>query len=309
MGERDDSVGLSPLVVWRLIDGKPGHENQSLGLCNALAAHVDIARVDIRVEGRGRSLMQWLAGRFPAGDQLAAPDLILGAGHLTHFSLLAARRRYGGRAVVIMRPSLPASLFDLCIVPEHDRLSAANVFQTRGVMNRVRTRAEDTGEHSLILLGGPSRHFAWDQQRVVDQVKVIVSQAPGHSFLLSDSRRTPDGCLDQIRALGFSNLNLISHAETESGWVSNAMASSLSVWVTEDSVSMVYEALTSGARVGLIELGGKRNGRVTQGVAQLLEEGWVTPYHQWLKREALSPPPSHFNEAQRCAAWMVERWL
>jgi len=26
----------TPLVIWRIIDGKPGHENQTLGLANAM---------------------------------------------------------------------------------------------------------------------------------------------------------------------------------------------------------------------------------------------------------------------------------
>lgn len=71
------------LVIWRLTDGKRGHENQSLGLCLALARQLKVDRHDIPVGGRPGQLAQWLSGRFPAGRQLPSPDLILGAGHRT----------------------------------------------------------------------------------------------------------------------------------------------------------------------------------------------------------------------------------
>ena len=46
-------------------------------------------------------------GRFLAWRDLPTPDIVLGAGHRTHLSLLAARRVHRGKAVVLMRPSLP----------------------------------------------------------------------------------------------------------------------------------------------------------------------------------------------------------
>ena len=73
---------------------------------------------------------------------LPTPDLLLGAGHHTHLSLLAARRIRGGKVVVLMRPSLPPGLFDLCLIPEHDAPPARpNVLATRGALNRIQPAA------------------------------------------------------------------------------------------------------------------------------------------------------------------------
>ena len=41
------------------------------------------------------------------------------------------------------------------------------------------------------------------------------------------------------------------------------------VWVTEDSVSMLYEALTAGCKVGLIEIDRIKDDRITRQIDQL----------------------------------------
>ncbi|MCH8840089.1 MAG: mitochondrial fission ELM1 family protein [Planctomycetes bacterium] len=45
-----------------------------------------------------------------------------------------------------------------------------------------------------------------------------------------------------------SNLTIVPHKETSSSWVSEHLANAARVWVSADSVSMVYESLTNGVR-------------------------------------------------------------
>lgn len=314
-----------PLVIWRLTDGKPGHENQSLGLCNALARRVVASRHDIVVGNRMGQLVHWLSGRFRAGEGLPSPDLIVGAGHRTHLALLAARRAFGGRAIVIMKPSLPLSLFDLCIIPKHDGVTGDNVFATRGVMNTISPcgsgapaakppagdAAPEEGDTSqtLILLGGNSPHYTWRDEAVLEQLRAIVYAQPDRRYLLTDSRRTPEEMLHKLADLKLPNLTLVPWQQTAPGWLATQLGMSRAVWVSEDSVSMVYEALTSGAMVGLIGLEKSRPGRVSRGIQRLVDEGWVTPFDAWRARGGLKASPGTFNEAARCAEWMVEQWL
>lgn len=322
-----------PLVIWRFIDGKPGHENQSLGLCNALARRISVARYDIPAGGRLSTGFHWLLGRFPAGAGLSSPDLILGAGHHTHPALLAARRACGGRAVVIMKPSLPLGLFDLCIIPEHDGVTGANVFVTRGVMNTITpcrsgapaakqpagenalpelpdsSSAQEDFAQTLILLGGTSAHYQWQDEVVLEQLETIVRRQPDERFILSDSRRTPEGFMQKAAALRLPNLILVPWGKSGPGWVAQQLGQSRAVWVSEDSVSMVYETLTSGTAVGLINLARNKPGRISRGVERLIKEGWVTPFERWRETGGFVRSPGIFNEAARCAEWMVEKWL
>lgn len=323
--QQQEARSGKPLVIWRLTDGKPGHENQSLGLCNALDRVVGVARYDIPVVGRFSSWLHWLTGRFPAGSRLPAPSLVIGAGHRTHPALLAARRAFGGRTVVLMKPSLPLSLFDLCIIPEHDGVTGENVFVTRGVMNTISSPSEcgsaaklpagaaaterEDSSQTLILLGGSSPHYQWRDEAVLEQVNTIVSRQPEERFVLSDSRRTAAGFLEKTAALKLTNLTLVPWQQSGPGWVAEQLGMSCAVWVSEDSVSMVYEALTSGAAVGLITLKQTKPGRVSDGIQRLVGAEWVTPFDAWRKRGALAVPPGTFNEALRCAEWVADQWL
>ena len=76
--------------------------------------------------------------------------------------MLNARRVRGGKVVVLMKPSLPAAWFDLCVIPAHDRPRRAdNILVTRGVLNRVRHDGCKDARAGLILVGGPSAHVTW----------------------------------------------------------------------------------------------------------------------------------------------------
>ena len=81
------------------------------------------------------------------------------------------------------------------------------------------------------------------------------------------------------------------------------------VWVSEDSMSMTYEAITAGAAVGLLSVPRRRNSRVTRGVENLIAKGWVTSFAQWQSGEPLSTAPLNLNEARRCADWICDRFL
>lgn len=248
----------APICIWRIVDGKPGHESQTAGLVQALGDMAQVDVYDLPVSGRLTALSQWLCGRFSAGKDLPAPDLILGAGHGTHLSVLAAKRRFGGRAVILMQPSLPLRLFDLCLIPEHDDpADLPNVVQTYGVLNTIRPAANASLVRGLVLIGGPSTHHGWDTEGIVAQVVACAQANRDVEWVLTTSRRTPDLSEAALLALDEPNLKVVPFAQTERGWVAERLQECGLAWVSEDSVSMVYEALSSGARVGLLQVPAK----------------------------------------------------
>ena len=300
-----------PLTLWRLLDGKPGHEKQSLGLANALGRLTDCRRVDIPAPARGASLAAWLLGRFPGGEDYPAPDLILATGHATHLAALAARRARGGRIVLLMRPSLPTNWFDLCLIPEHDTPPRrSNIVVTQGVLNAVVPSDRHAPELGLILIGGQSPHYRWDDAEVIRQVRAVVDATPTVRWRLTDSRRTPSSFMTRLaeKSAG-ADLELLPHTATPPGWLEQALAESGQVWVTEDSVSMVYEALTAGGPVGLIRLPGTRPTRVSRGIERLVADNRLTSFADWRQTRRLPQPPDRFDEARRCAQEILNIWF
>ncbi len=271
------------LVVWRFKDGKAGHESQSAGLIEALSAQVPIERHELAPGDLRFALVDFLRGRYRPGSNMADPDILVGAGHATHLPMLAARRARGGRSVVLMKPSLPLRCFDLCIVPEHDRVSATDkVLVTRGVLTRMRPSAAHRPGTGLILVGGPSVHHAWSDTSLAAQLEQLFAREPATQWTVTTSRRTPAGTCAAIDALLPSAVDLVAFDSVDSAWLPARLARAEKAWVTEDSVSMVYEALTAGAATGLLPVPRKKQGRVAHGLDSLVAEHLVTAFDDWL---------------------------
>jgi mitochondrial fission protein ELM1 len=297
------------LTIWVLTDGKRGHENQSLGLAESLARRTPARLEIIHATGNWAHAINWLLGRFPPGLNHPRPDLIVAAGHDTHWALLAARRAFGGKILVLMKPSLPLAWFDRVILPHHDAPKpGAGLLQTDGPLNRMRRLpAEAARPLNLMLIGGPSPHFVWDTAALIRQIVALATHEPERRWTLSTSRRTPADFLPSLRASQPANLTLLAHDQTGPDWLPAQLVQAQAVWVTPDSVSMVYEALTAGAGVGLFSLP-DRPTRVARSMLDLVEQERVTLFDRWHESPRLPEPVAEFNEADRVATLVLE-WL
>ncbi|GAA5484812.1 mitochondrial fission ELM1 family protein [Haloferula sargassicola] len=296
-----------PLQICVLTDGKPGHQNQSLGLAEAIGRRAPAAVSLLEVPaGKLRSL-----GLIETPEP--RPDLFIGAGHATHAPLLQLARRTGAPCVVMMKPSLPAGFFDLCLVPEHDLGGAGpapNVIATKGALNRVPPPDPDRARSGgLLLIGGPSGSHGWDAETTTRQVAAIVDSRSALAWRATDSRRTPEGFLEALQSASPA-FAPFPHQQTGRDWLPQQLAHCEEVWVSEDSVSMIYEALSSGAAVGLLPVPRKsRTSRVARGIDRLAEQGWLTPFDDWRPGTPLPRPPATLREADRTAAIVLERFF
>jgi uncharacterized protein len=299
-------------VIWRIVDGKPGHENQTRGLARSLAARLETTTIDIRALAPRQGLVAALrpSGRIAArlGAGAPRPDLVLCAGHATHLTALAARRRHGGRVVVLMKPSLPCRWFDLCLVPAHDGVVGDNVVTTVGALNDVVPGMHREAERGLVLLGGPSRHAGWDTAAVCAQVQAIAARDP-RQWTVATSRRTPDTTLQALAALDNDRLLLMPWQQAPADWLREQLGAAETAWVSPDSVSMVYEALSSGAACGLLRLPAVRQTRVMAGLERLLSGGRLVYVDDWLAGTPMPRSGQPLQEAQRCADLIADRWF
>ena len=302
----DTHPSLKRMIVWVVSDGKPGHVNQSLGLAEALARR---APTDIHVIP---ALPAWRAGlalliKHMPGNAHPKPDLIIGAGHATHITLLAAQRAIGGRTIVLMKPSLPRRWFDLSVIPQHDGVTENDhTLITEGAINRIRPASNLDSHKGLLLMGGESRHFDWDSDAIQVQIKSILARTSDTHWTLTTSRRTPADFLSELPQ--HPNLAIVPHTETTTDWLPNQLAQCGTVWVTPDSASMVFEALTAGADVGIFDLPVNPKSRVGWAIAQLSDARRITRFARWAAHGKLTPNLHPLVEADRCADRIL-KWL
>ncbi len=304
--------------IWILSDGKAGHLSQTRGLSGALATQSGGSIHEITLAGKSffsKLTAVWSAQRNVIANMPGngMPDFIIAAGHGMHIPLLVCGLLFRrAKTVVCMKPSFPMRWFDYCIIPRHDLTSdvwanpPAYIIPTIGALHGVKPSPATPKTHTLVLIGGPSKEYAWDEQQVIEQLTTVVQsagfrgsafantamadrQGSGEGilqkFLLTTSRRTPAGFVDVLRR-ECPAIDVVPVEETPRGWVAEKLAGATAVWVTRDSVSMIYEALGSGAPVGVLKMS-LLNGRavsmsrVAKGIAMLEEEGWVTPFDMW----------------------------
>lgn len=296
------------MVIWRIVDGRRGHDNQSLGLVNALSHRVTSTSHDIPVSCYQPRLWHFLCRKYPPGKDLPEPHLIVGAGHGTHLHLLFARRAYGGRTVVIMKPSVPAALFDFCLIPDHDNPRITDsIIITRGALTAVTPGKHHDPKQGLIMVGGPSRHYDWDDNSLLEQISLILKKMSGIRWVITDSPRTPGITSQLLKNINEVNADFQPCGVTGPGWVSEQLQQAGYAWVSEDSMSMVYESLTAGVATGLLNVPSLQQGKFTSCIQNLIINKMITAFDEWKKGKELAPPEDLLDEAGRCADYLLEK--
>ena len=282
--------------VWALSDDKAGNRRQVDALAHALGIGPPEARTL-----QPRAPWGWLAPyRVPGATRAFGPDfaaalarppaLALGCGRQAALATRLLRAR-GARSVQVLDPRLPAHLWDLVVVPEHDRVRGPNVLTMLGSPNPVdetwlaAARAAFPAFAILprpriaLLLGGSSRHFDFDPARfdeLADALQRLLVE-DGGSLLATTSRRTPAGIAAQLP----QRFGQVPGVCWRSGADGPNPYAGLLAWAdrivcTPDSVNMLSEACATRAPVQVFAPDAVA-GRVAGFVETLLRMGRVQP--------------------------------
>lgn len=292
-------------TLYIVSDLKPGHLAQSRGLAQAINRQTPVRIMEIEADGERSA---------PQPEKEAG--LILAAGRETHSMALSLRKYLGVPAIVIMNPGwIGRQRFDLSVIPKHDGVSpGSTVIVTEGAVNALTPATDASPREGLILVGGPSKHHDWDEGAIKQQLETITARDPEMRWAATSSRRTPastDLILKEHAANHSDRFTYTPASETPEGWVAEQLQRCGVCWVSEDSVSMIYEAMTAGSCVGLLTVPKRsgRLGRVARGVQSLIERGWVSTFEQWQQGKALPTDRPVLAEADRVASHIIERWL
>lgn len=288
-------------------DAKAGHRSQALGLYHAIerqsAQQVSFEEISIADIPLLSLLVALMTRKSSYLKQ--APDWIISVGSHTQLrALLLARLYRNAKTVVLMKPNYPYTCFDYAVIPAHDGVEANDrILITQGALNPIVNQHRHQPNRILIALGGSSKRHAWHAAKVYAAIEQIVLQNPDAEIVLTTSRRTPNEFLAQLKQQNFAyQLQVFPVEDTPQGWIFEQMQLAEAVWVTEDSVSMIYEALTAGCRVGVIEIDRIKQDRITASVEQLRQARMLSTA---MGVKALAAP-INLQEADRIAKLMIE---
>ena len=252
-------------VIWRFTDGKAGHDKQSLALVDSLMNQTKCRLFDFNVQGQRNPILNIIFKNYKLPEGITKPDIAIGAGHKTHLHLLAIKRCFNAKIVVIMKPSIPLIFFDLCIIPKHDGIkNGPNIINIQSSLVKFNSNLKKKENTGLILIGGPSKHYFWDSKTVLEEICKISKKFKFRKLLLSTSRRTPFDFLDQLNELNISDIKVYEYSKIKNDWLDRHINKVKNIWVTNDSYSMVTEALASGADVDIIDLKVKQDSKLSR---------------------------------------------
>ena len=252
-------------VIWRFTDGKAGHDKQSLALVDSLMNQTKFRLFDFNVQGHRNPILNIIFKNYKIPEGIKKPDIAIGAGHKTHLHLLAIKRCFDAKIVVIMKPSIPLIFFDLCIIPKHDGIkNGPNIINIQSSLVKFNSNLKKKENTGLILIGGPSKHYFWDSKTVLEEICKISKKFKFRRLLLSTSRRTPFDFLDQLNELNISDIKVYEYSKIKNDWLDKHINKVKNIWVTNDSYSMVTEALASGADVDIIDLKVKQDSKLSR---------------------------------------------
>ncbi|MDQ9009303.1 ELM1/GtrOC1 family putative glycosyltransferase [Acinetobacter gerneri] len=287
-------------------DGKAGHRSQALGLYKAMQRQSaeDVTFEEVSIEKLDIFSLLICVFKHSNSSISQAPDFIFGVGSHTQLRVLLLGKIYSkAKTVILMKPNFPFSWFDYAIIPEHDDVQAsAQVITTKGALNPIVNEQGHQSNRILIALGGSSKRHQWNNKKVLDAIKKIVYENTRSEIILTTSRRTPNEFLLSLKSQEYANkLSIFPVEETSQGWIFEEMQKAEAVWVTEDSISMIFEALTAGCRVGMIKIDRIKNDRITESVDHIIQQNLIS---DTTKIEKL-PAAALFREADRIAKQLL----
>ena len=306
---------LNVIVV---LDGRPGHEKQTLGLVSALSIRISVNSTVIDVSGRGilsqiKSYIE-LVFALPV-TTVSMPnsaDLVMGTGTRTHATILNIKRHFHIPGITCMTPGKHLrNIFDICFVPAHDgATNRSNYYSTYGALNSNTDKGKHSTDKGLILIGGvDEKSHVWNSGDIVGNIVKVVGKEKNIHWTITSSPRTPISTVTLLveELQIFDNYSFFDFKETAKGWVEKQYERCKTVWVTADSISMLYEALSSGCSVNIFQMPWKKSSsKFKKNEDILIKEGLVQTFSQWDQGAVISPKVAQLNEAQRCADYILQ---
>jgi mitochondrial fission protein ELM1 len=303
----------APKTAWIISPGQVGMKAQCRGIAEALGLAFEFKDVAFRPP------YSWLPEvALVRGDPLAMlradspdlsepwPDMAITLGSRCAPIGVAMKRRSGGRvfALHVQRPAVPVAWLDAVIVPAHDEIVGANVIETQMALHHVTpaklAAAAEVWAPRLtalkrpliaVILGGSNgwRRFQMTEGAVARLAAGLESLAAGGCGLaLTPSRRTDPPAREMlvktVRALG----GYAWDGEGENPYF-GLLALADGIVVTEDSVSMTSEALSTGKPVFVAALEG-RSGRIAAFQATMQAKGFTRPFEGRFEHWTYVPP-------------------
>lgn len=294
---------------WIITEGLKGTENPCIALAEAAGLTPEIKTVKLKQPWK--SIAPWInhfipQALAPGSSNFKAPwpDLIIAGGRKAISPALWIKKQSGGKTklVIMFSPVVKNKEFDLIVAPRHDNYRHENVLPITGALSLI--TAEKLAQAKTIwqpvfeklpaprvavLIGGNSRTHQITREvvrRLTQQLQGLLDK--GHGVMITASRRTPIEMQQKMRAQ-LSHPNLYFWDGNGENPYQGMLAWADAFLVTEDSVSMPSEAISTGKPVYMIKMEGGSD-RFNRFYRYLFENNYARPFEGVIEHWTYLPP-------------------
>ena len=240
-------------VLW-IKDGNIGHEKQVRVLLNQLLKNKHLNIIERNIKG--------IFPFFTYVNDIEENyyDLIIGAGNKIYQLLLDTKKNQKNttKTIAVLTPSFKKNKFDIICAPYHDEHKLKdinNVIYFKGSLASV-SLGETEEKTILIAIGGKNKHYYFDQNHIISQIKYFISLHPDKECYIFNSRRTPSKINNEIISIKnmSNNIFFIDCKNQQSHSFETILHKASSKLITRDSMNMIFESLSCKGKTYLMDM-------------------------------------------------------
>ncbi len=203
-------------------------------------------------------------------------SIVISCGRKSVIPSIYLKNKYKSKIINIhiQDPKVSLNNFDFVVVPEHDRLTGANVLTTKGAIhyltkdelvlsqNYLKSKIDPKKKIVSFIIGGPNKYYSYDDN-IVDNVFLKVKKnfiQNNYQVIIIPSMRTPKKIIEKTQNYFDNNQIVIPNVDKKAYLSSLQLADH--IVVTCDSTSMISEAALTGKPIYVAQMPAiKRNHR------------------------------------------------
>lgn len=303
---------------WIITEGMIGTQNQCVALAQAIGAKTDIKTVSLKQPWK--FFTPWIRHFTPAALKAGSspltapwPDVIIASGRKAIVPALWVKKQSGNRSklIIIQSPVVKDKKFDLVIAPHHDQYHADNAMHITGALSLItpdilqqarhdwQAQFEPLGAPRLaVLIGGNAKRHRLTQEIAQQLVVQLRELNKTHALMITVSRRTPEAIAQYLRR-SLHSPNCFFWDGTGDNPYRGMLAWADAFLVTEDSVSMVSEAISTGKPTYIVKMDSKASSRFDRFYRHALDKNYIRWFTGTIDFWEFSPPDDLARAAAR----------
>jgi len=260
---------MSKLKGLLLTEGMHGMVSQAEGLAKALDLNFIHEKIELN------NLWKFLPPKITPAKNFVFKNkieeyfnIVISCGRKSVIPSIYLKNKYKSKIINIhiQDPKVSLKNFDFIVVPEHDRLTGANVLTTKGAIhyltkdelvlsqNYLKSKIDPKKKIVSFIIGGPNKYYSYDDN-VVDNVFLKVKKnfiQNNYQAIIIPSMRTPQKIIEKAKNY-FDNAQIIIPNVDKKAYLSSLQLADHIV-VTCDSTSMISEASLTGKPIYVAQM-------------------------------------------------------